>query len=167
MPDNFQAPSHQCIFEALRLLGLDNVARRFDQQASILDLLSYHRILRPHVSQLDLWSTEYAQQLPCSSLCLPSSILNRLPSVVRSMAEEAVKCGQLVLSDDNPRHHPVLEFTKGSFFAPILNAVEQDHKSQLEATYSLLLLRSYPLHRVNDSFEVVFPFRRVFFVATR
>jgi trans-aconitate 2-methyltransferase len=59
--------------------------------------------------------------------------------------------------------HPVKEFTKSTWLAPLLDALDEPWKSQFEACYTELVDRAYP--RRADG-KTLFPFRRLFIVAT-
>ena len=58
--------------------------------------------------------------------------------------------------------HPVKEWVKGTWFAPLLDALDEPDRSRLEAHYAALVARAYP--RRPDGLTL-FPFRRLFIVA--
>ena len=58
---------------------------------------------------------------------------------------------------------PVKEWTKGSFLKPFLDALDEPHKSEFEATYARLVAAAYP--RRPDG-KTLLPFKRLFIVAT-
>jgi len=58
--------------------------------------------------------------------------------------------------------HPVKEWVKGTWFAPLLDALDEPDRSRLEAHYADLVARAYP--RRPDGLTL-FPFRRLFIVA--
>ena len=58
--------------------------------------------------------------------------------------------------------HPVKEWVKGTWFAPLLDALAEPDRSRLEAHYAALVARAYP--RRPDGLTL-FPFRRLFIVA--
>jgi len=59
--------------------------------------------------------------------------------------------------------HPVKEWTKGTWLKPLLDALEEPHRSGFEAAYAELVARAYP--RRADG-RTLLPFRRLFIVAT-
>jgi trans-aconitate 2-methyltransferase len=58
---------------------------------------------------------------------------------------------------------PVVEWTKGTWLRPLLDALEEPARSRFEACYGDLVARAYP--RRPDG-RTLFPFRRLFIVAT-
>lgn len=168
MPANFIAPSHTSIFRALRAIGLDAIASKFESQAGTLLeptlMQAYHRVLSKHCRELDLWTTEYAQILSSSTgLRLLRSSVEQLSQIdeFKSMLQH------VEIVDSDPVYHPVLEWTKGTFFAPILRATPEPLQPTLQAAYSLLLLQAHPLEPNDSKFETLFPFKRLFIVARR
>jgi trans-aconitate 2-methyltransferase len=126
MPRNHAAPSHTAMVEAA-LDGpwrsrLEPLLRRAPTAAPDV----YHDILAPHVSQLDIWETEYLH----------------------------------VLEGENP----VVEWTKGSALRPLLDALEASDRSGFFNAYASRIAAAYP--RRPDG-RTLFPFRRLFLVATR
>ncbi|MBT4125810.1 MAG: methyltransferase domain-containing protein [Chloroflexi bacterium] len=65
-----------------------------------------------------------------------------------------------ILSGENP----VKEWTKGTWLMPLLNALEEPERSDFEAAYAELVLSRYPKQPDGTT---VFPFKRMFIVATR
>jgi trans-aconitate 2-methyltransferase len=59
--------------------------------------------------------------------------------------------------------HPIVEWVKGTWLAPLLSALEEPMRSELEARYAELVAPAYP--RRPDG-RTLFPFRRLFIVAT-
>jgi trans-aconitate 2-methyltransferase len=59
---------------------------------------------------------------------------------------------------------PVKEWTKGSALKPYLDALEEPERSRFEARYAELMGKAYP--RRADG-RTLFPFRRLFMIATR
>ncbi|HVC50672.1 MAG TPA: methyltransferase domain-containing protein [Stellaceae bacterium] len=59
--------------------------------------------------------------------------------------------------------HPVKEFTKSTWLHPLLEAIDEPQRSEFEAAYTALVDRAYP--RRPDG-KTLFPFRRLFIVAT-
>ncbi len=67
---------------------------------------------------------------------------------------------QQILTGENP----VKEWTKGTWLRPLLNALEEPHRSQFEATYAELVASHYPKQPDGST---IFPFKRLFIIATR
>lgn len=64
----------------------------------------------------------------------------------------------------SPDSHPVLEWVKGTALRPYLDALEPGEATEFLATYREALAAAYP---AEGDGRVLFPFRRVFFVACR
>lgn len=62
-----------------------------------------------------------------------------------------------VLTGDNP----VVEFTKGSALKPLLDALDEPHRSAFEAAYAEQIAAAYPPEKDG---RTLFPFRRLFMV---
>jgi trans-aconitate 2-methyltransferase len=60
--------------------------------------------------------------------------------------------------------HPVVAWVKGSALTPVLAALDPDAGRAFVADYALRIARAYP---VEGDGRVLFPFRRIFIVATR
>ncbi len=60
--------------------------------------------------------------------------------------------------------NPVAEWTKGSAFAPLLEALEGSQRDSFEAAYRQLIADAYP---PDPEGRTLFPFRRLFIVAER
>lgn len=67
---------------------------------------------------------------------------------------------QQVLTGDNP----IVEWTRGTWLRPLLDALEGAERDEFEAAYGALVARAYP--READG-TTLFPFRRLFIVARR
>jgi trans-aconitate 2-methyltransferase len=65
-----------------------------------------------------------------------------------------------ILSGDNP----VKEWTKGTWLRPLLNALEESERSDFESAYADLITAAYLKQQDGTT---VFPFKRMFIVATR
>ena len=59
--------------------------------------------------------------------------------------------------------HAVKEYTRSTWLAPLLAALDEPEKSGFEAAYTALVDTAYP--RRSDG-KTLFPFRRMFIVAT-
>ena len=60
--------------------------------------------------------------------------------------------------------NPVKEYTKGSWLSPLLAALDEPLRSRFEAAYGERVLAAYPPRRDG---KTLFPFRRLFIVATK
>ena len=60
--------------------------------------------------------------------------------------------------------HAVKEYTKSTWLSPLLGALDEPERSQFEACYTALVDAAYP--RRADG-KTLFPFRRMFIIATR
>jgi trans-aconitate 2-methyltransferase len=58
--------------------------------------------------------------------------------------------------------NPVAEWTKGSWLKPFLDALQEPQRSEFEAVYRCMILKTYP--RGADG-KTLLPFRRIFLVA--
>jgi trans-aconitate 2-methyltransferase len=59
--------------------------------------------------------------------------------------------------------HAVKEYTKSTWLAPLLAALDEPERNQFEDTYTKLVDAAYP--RRPDG-KTLFPFRRMFIIAT-
>jgi trans-aconitate 2-methyltransferase len=59
--------------------------------------------------------------------------------------------------------HAVKEYTKSTWLSPLLGALDEPERSQFEACYTALVDAAYPRR---DDGKTLFPFRRMFIVAT-
>jgi trans-aconitate 2-methyltransferase len=64
-----------------------------------------------------------------------------------------------VLEGDNP----VKEWTKGTWLAPLLGALQEPERSRFEEDYAARVLAAYP---PRPDGKTLFPFRRLFMIAT-
>ena len=60
--------------------------------------------------------------------------------------------------------NPVKEWTKGTWLSPLLAALEEPERSRFEAAYASRVGVAYPARRDG---KTLFPFRRMFLIATR
>ncbi len=60
--------------------------------------------------------------------------------------------------------NPIKEWTKGTWLRPLLDALDGPDRSRFETCYGDLVARAYP--RRADG-RTLFPFRRLFIIATR
>ncbi len=89
----------------------------------------------------------------------PEEYLRRLRSLGASVDCWETTCYQLLTGPD-----PVLEWTRGTALRPYLAALSEDEAAAFCADYATRLRQAYPPETTG---ETVFPFRRVFVVATR
>jgi trans-aconitate 2-methyltransferase len=146
MPDTRQQASHLLMgTAAVRSSVMDEIIGvripRVEQNADW-----YYSILSPITRDIDMWSTDYVQQL-------------------ESTYEE----------DMTAKYHPVLEYTKGTGLLPIMEALggEQSEKCQRYLReYNRLLSEQYPTVMVKNYFNTqgkmvtLMPFKR-FFITCR
>ena len=64
-----------------------------------------------------------------------------------------------VLDGDNP----VADWTRGSWMSPLLNALDGDEREAFDAEYRRRVAAAYPKEKDG---KTLFPFRRIFFIAT-
>jgi trans-aconitate 2-methyltransferase len=65
-------------------------------------------------------------------------------------------------------YHPVLEWTKSTALAPILAAIPSDaERTRFQELYSALLEQAYPYFEGKHGRQVLFPFKRIFIIATK
>lgn len=160
MPDTRVQPSHLLMEVAAHNCGYTEAISNVRIPRTEHDPDYYLSMLSPHSSSVDLWSTDYVQQLPYFNTATSHNGVERVPS---------------------SEYHPVLEFTSATGLLPVLEAIEkispEDGKSHVQrylSEYNRLLHEAYPPHSFspNNSADssistVVFPFKRFFFVAKR
>lgn len=67
-------------------------------------------------------------------------------------------------------YHPVLEWTKSTALAPILAALPTDaERTRFQGIYSAILEQEYPYFEGKEGVgrQVLFPFKRMFIIATK
>ena len=127
MPLSWDLPSHRLLRETLAQgpHGSDalrtRLARRWVDDAPV-----YYDLLAPGAASIDVWETEYLQQLQ---------------------------------GDD-----PVLEWVSGTTLRPVFEELEGEARQAFLADYCARLRAQYP-RRADGT--TLFPFRRLFLVATR
>lgn len=150
MPDTLHQASHTLMETAALRSGflhyITNVRiPRTDHTADW-----YHKLLSPLTKDIELWSTEYVQQLPAQ----PKSFVDSHDRMEK-------------------QRHPVLEFTKSTGLMPILQALggETNEKCQRFLNeYDRLLEEHYPVVQVKNKYHstgkqvVLMPFKRFFLV---
>lgn len=153
MPDTREQDSHVLMeIAALRCGFLDDVrAIRIPRVEE--DPSWYFKLLNQHCSDVDMWTTDYIQQLPTS--CMPTVDNKHMSGSSR---------------------HPVLEYTKSTGLMPILQALGGDSDDRCKKylrEYERLLIDKYPTtllpgKTVGEPGKLVtlMPFKRFFFVCT-
>eukprot|EP01033_Poteriospumella_lacustris_P006914 gene6915-gene7605 len=149
MPDTIQQASHTLMeTAALRSGNMQSIMNvRIPRTDHTADW--YFRLLSPLCKDIDIWSSEYVQQLPAT----PKTYADR--------------------HDHQIQRHPVLEFTKSTGLQPLLQALggEQTEKCQKFLNeYDRLLEEHYPTIMVKNKYHakgkmvVLMPFKRFFLV---
>jgi len=105
------------------------------------------------------WRTKLEPLLRPAPVEPPPFYIDILSSMTSSLDVWETEFMQ-VLSGDNP----VKEWTKGTWLKPLLDALNEPEKSDFEATYAELVKSRYPKQPDGTT---VFPFKRLFIVATR
>lgn len=149
IPDTINQPSHLLMETAALRCGmlndLENV--RIARAEHTADW--YYKLLSPYCKEVDIWSTEYVQQLPAQPKTF-NDTHNKVPT-----------------------RHPVLEFTRSTGLRPIMTALggELDERFQKYLTeYDRLLEEEYPILNVKNKYHsqgklvVLMPFKRFFLV---
>ena len=149
-----------------------------------LSFLRYFNLLRPLCTEVDLWTTEYVQQLATTQI--PTSphtayavnnanTLTQIAPIVRqdSKADEKMDCSHTDASVDTRLNHPVYDFVKSSGLIPYLEALGGENSlygMQFVNEYNRLLYEAYPIVRLDnkitgfEEFVTLMPFRRMFVV---
>lgn len=130
MPDNFGAPSHQTLFALARDTRWLQRVGALVRPTPVASPAQYFDWLAPRAQAVDVWATEYLQQLPA-----------------RADGE-----------------HPVVAWMRGSALVPFVSALEPGEREAFVADYAARVTSAYPIRR--DA-TVLFPFRRLFILATR
>jgi len=127
MPHNYDAPSHQVMRTIAEQAGWSADLSDVRRSDPVAPPDVYYDILRPHVSELDIWETTYLH----------------------------------VLEGDDPVAH----WTKSTGLRPFLNALADDaEREAFFERYATALQAHYP--KQADG-KTLFPFQRLFMVATR
>lgn len=144
MPDTRTQPSHLLMETAALRTGNGDHIRRVRIPRVDRDPSWYFSFLSPIVKEVDMWATDYVQQLETSY--------------------------EQEMSSDN---HPVLEFTKGTGLLPVIEALggEQADKCQkFLKEYNRMLHDAYPTQVVRNKYHAqgklatLMPFKRFFLV---
>jgi len=127
MPRNHTAPSHALMEDAIEASPWADAIRGARGLPPVMEPEDYYDLLRPHVSELNIWESEFLQ----------------------------------VLEGDNA----VAEYTKGTALKPYLDALPDDEQRQ--AFFDDYAARLAPIYPKRPDGKTLFPFRRLFIVATR
>jgi trans-aconitate methyltransferase len=109
----------------------------------------YFNLLSPLVKDIDMWTTEYVQQLPAAA-----------PTAAEAHETSAAR-------------HPVLEYTKATGLLPIIEALGGEGTANCQTylgEYDRLLHEAYPIvkvqnkHMPNGRHITIMPFKRFFMV---
>lgn len=115
----------------------------------------YFNLLSPLVKEIDMWTTEYVQQLPAAAPTQGDALSTSLPDGVPLA------------------RHPVLEFTKSTGLLPVIDALGGENSANCQAylnEYDRLLHEAYPIVKVQNKYFVngkhltLMPFKRLFIV---
>jgi trans-aconitate 2-methyltransferase len=147
MPDTKTQNSHVLMETAAYNCGFHEEIKDIRIPRAELDADQYYSVMAPHVTDLEIWSTEYAQALT------PSNKFD---------------------TEQNYEIHPVYEFTKSTGLMPILQALGGESHPKCKRflqEYNRLLTLAYPyvnvkgtkLHEDTDR-VVLMPFRRLFLI---
>jgi trans-aconitate 2-methyltransferase len=126
MPDSFSEPWHTCMQQAVRESPHRAALEPLLLDRPVASPERYFDLLRPLVSDVDVWTTRYVHPLEGGD--------------------------------------PVKEWAKGSALKPLLDALPGPDGTTFEERYAELVRKAYP--RRADGITL-FPFARVFVVATR
>jgi trans-aconitate 2-methyltransferase len=149
MPDTAQQPSHLLMETAALRCGLLDIVRdvRIPRVEHSADW--YLKLLSSQVKEVDIWYTEYIQQLPAQPKSYQDS--HQLTKI----------------------RHPVLEFTKSTGLMPILEALGgegSDKGQRYLIEYNRLLEETYPILTIKNKYHntgkmiTLMPFKRFFMV---
>jgi trans-aconitate 2-methyltransferase len=151
MPDTRSQPSHTLMKEAAENCGYGHVVQDVRIPRVEYDPEWYYDMLQPYCQHIDMWSTEFVQQLPTSPDIHP--VLQYTSSTGLRPIVAAIR-----------EHHS----TVGT--ATTNSDISADDAEALFLTeYTRLLSMHYPKRADCDGTGSVtlFPFRRFFFVATK
>ncbi len=89
----------------------------------------------------------------------PDFYIDVLSQISASLDVWETEYSQILTGD-----HPVKEWTKGTWLRPLLDALDEPERSEFEAAYADLVAEAYP---TQPDGTTIFPFRRLFIVASR
>lgn len=156
MPDTRTQKSHLLMETAALRCGLFEQIKNIRIPRTEQDPDYYFKILTPFVKEIDLWSTEYIQQLPSYTAPTHSSFTEI----------------------DHKYHisnqrHPVSDFTRSTGLQPILQALGGENSERAAKyldEYDRLLAEEYPSVEVKNKFHsngkamTLLPYKRFFLV---
>ncbi len=154
MPDTREQASHVLMETAALRCGFLEIIKEIRIPRVNEDPTWYFRFLSNRCASVDMWSTEYIQQLDTSNM----------PAVENNLAVTTSR-------------HPVLEYTRSTGLLPILQALggEGDERcKKYLREYERLLIDEYPATLLppekgeqTGKLVTLMPFKRFFFVCTR
>ena len=154
MPDTRTQPSHLLMETAALRSGLIDKLQNVRIPRTERDPQWYFDVLSSEVRDIDMWSTEYVEQLTTLNTNTSSSSNNNN-------------------NNESINRHPVHEFTRGTGLLPVLQAIGGEHSEQGQmyiTEYDRLLCEAYPSTVVKNKFHLqgktvtLFPFKRFFLV---
>lgn len=116
-----------------------------------------HALLR-ELARSDRWRAELGRLQRDAPVLDPAGYLDLLARRGCSVDAWETTYAQVLQGDD-----PVLEWVKGTALRPVLTALDPDETGEFLAAYRERLRRAYPA----APYGTVFPFRRIFVIATR
>lgn len=156
MPDTRQQKSHILMETAALRCGLIEFVKNIRIPRADHPPEWYFKLLSPICREVDLWTTEYIQQLPTYTQFTHSSLTEVGPQYHASN-----------------QHHPVSDYTRATGLLPIIQALggEENEKCQKYLDeYDRLLHEEYPSITVKNKFHshgkpiTLMPFKRLFLV---
>ncbi len=139
MPDTRSQPSHLLMEDAAKICGFSELIKDVRIPRAEYDPPYYHNLLENNCDDIEIWTTEYLHKL-----LFPSSL----------------------------NQHPVSEFTSATGLQPILAAIRskmgrEDFVEKYMTEYNSLLMKAYPSFGEQEHRFVLYPFKRLFFVAKK
>jgi trans-aconitate 2-methyltransferase len=153
VPETRFQPSHMLLRDAITAAGFSGEVGDIRLPIIPHSAQDYYTMVASRCSDVDIWSTEYMQQLPVDETYTPISSTAPDATVPRS-------------------RHPVVQYVKATGMLPILTALggEPSERAQryLDA-YERLITEAYPIVNTPGASKpvAIFPFRRLFIIAKK
>ncbi len=156
MPDTLHQKSHNLMETAALRCGLIEAIKSIRIPRTDHSPDWYYKLLSPLCREVDIWTTEYVQQLPTYQKITHSSL--------------AEVDHQYHISN---QRHPVSDFTRATGLMPILQALGGEETERCQRyldEYDRLLAEEYPSITVKNKFHstgkpiTLMPFKRFFLV---